>query len=696
VSDYTDAVNRTPAPPPVTIKTAIPTTTEYVDAVNREPTPPPVVIPTTITPITTAPKTTTPTKSYVAPVYSPSVAVYDNIQQPTTPQPVAPAPVLPPIVVPTATQEQQIREAQFTEQQIWLATPEGTKAVEAYQEPFIAAAAKVEPQYAVTYTEGGVESTVVFNTKDKAESFAENIREPNIAVSSVKAIPGPVAGAAPGSIGAGLTATLTGALMSTESWFENLAVAMRTASTQQATAGAEAKSLAGLTGGFTAEDATSALFKFGAGVVEGATFALRPKQWAQLASLPVLAAIGAAGAVASGAAVDWRAGSQFLTTPIDPSSEKFIAGGGVLLEVAGAAAGAVFAGKALNAAGKYVKGKISTPTIETPSFKTGYEKSYSFQGERFPADPETGMGLSPDEYALRSGSGKLRTLSYEGTVPRKGVYRYMYSGLPMNEIDELISNFVTNQVARMETPAFKAFTMQITTNPVVSASITGGKGIDPLILATYGGLSNVFNEQDVITRSNIEISKLSKSRVIGLPKLTSGPSLISTQINKQDTEETPAPISVQRTVVYQAVNQMTEQQNVQRIDHLPKQIIEPVIYPIVDPYPDYPYPPFPDDPDPEPDPFPDPDPYPGPDPLPDPPTEETPQGVDVPSKAKGSLPKREVKREPGESLYSVAFTYGRGGETRTVSAKSYPEAYAKAERSRRVGGQPSQVRIVKI
>jgi hypothetical protein len=82
-------------------------------------------------------------------------------------------------------------------------------------------------------------------------------------------------------------------------------------------------------------------------------------------------------------------------------------------------------------------------------------------------------------------------------------------------------------------------------------------------------------------------------------------------------------------------------------------------------------------------------------PYDEPPPEETKQGVDVPSKAKGRELKREAKRLPGESLYSVAFTYGRGGETRTVSAKSYEEAYAKASRTARTA-KASQVRIVKI
>ena len=54
------------------------------------------------------------------------------------------------------------------------------------------------------------------------------------------------------------------------------------------------------------------------------------------------------------------------------------------------------------------------------------------------------------------------------------------------------------------------------------------------------------------------------------------------------------------------------------------------------------------------------------------------------------------RREQGISLYSVTFNYSRSGEARTVEATSYQDAYVKAERSRRVKGQPSQVRIVKI
>jgi hypothetical protein len=577
------------------------------------PPPPPVVIPK-------PPTTTTPT------AVKSGREAGDGIYLPTTspnvtpPQYVTPA-VIPPVVIAPTTeaQKQQVQEAQFTQTQIFLATPEGTQAVERYQEPYIAAAAKETPQYAVTYTEGGVESTVVFNTKDKAEGFAENIREPDIKVSSVRAIPGPGAGPAPGTFGAEVSSTLSGAFQSMENWFESLPKALREASKQSAVNAAEAKSLDGLTGGVTAGDAWSAILRFDAGVVEGATFLLRPTQWAQLAALPILVAANPAGYA--------RAVGSDIS--------------GTLFEGAGALAGGFLAGKAFNAAGEYVQGKYNQSELAQLNKLHPIDEA--------PVDWSSNAKYgAPAEMASVEGGARLTRGSWGNTK--------MYSGaLAILDFDTLIARTIPSLRGGVDPFALGAVTSleaaaRLSSQPVLSTVTVEVVRSGPSVMLTPE-LPTVY--QPVKERERT-ISEVSQTRItppesiVKVNQITGETTRIDQRtkpgVTTIETPDTVVDVTAGPDVIVDTTTDTTT-------EVIP--VVVPVVVPIVKPR------------------------------------------IFIP-KTRGKPLSPKERREQGVSLYSVTFNYTRSGEARTVEAQSYSEAYAKAERSRRVGGQPSQVRIVKI
>jgi hypothetical protein len=181
-------------------------------------------------------------------------------------------------------------------------------------------------KYTVTYKEPGsdTESSVTFDTKDQADHFREQLREPAL-VQKYQGIPGPGRGPIEGSIGYGVSKYLTDAIMTYDAQFENVAQFFRDLSSKAWISTASASQSSDVVGNiWHLSGAVST--RLTAGIFEGATFLVRPVQWAQLAALPIVVASNP---------------TLFLNT-IKPDI------GGIVLESVGAFAGGFVLGKGIS------------------------------------------------------------------------------------------------------------------------------------------------------------------------------------------------------------------------------------------------------------------------------------------------------------------------------------------------------------
>jgi hypothetical protein len=490
--------------------------------------------------------------------------------------------------------------------------------------------------YNVTYTEGGVTSTVEFKDPDQAQRFVEALNEPYIASLAPKyqAIPGPGAGPAPGSIGFGISELLTGALVSAETSFESLAIQLRLLSQDKWVEAASAKDLNDAFGTVGYASAAT-LARLAAGIYEGATFIARPRSWGALVALPMEVAANPAGYAAA------------------VSSDL----GGLVLEGIGGFIGGYGAAKAINYSGDLLRGIYN-------------RSEYANLQKIHPLEPDAPRRLSDFgdiDFSANDQIGSPSELKYTSTNPAQ-VYRGEWSTKPM--YSSLIPVFELDEI--LFSPA-----LRFTLNPAVLGAITSIPKITPIV--TQPVLS-VIQTEAVVPKISVSSSTSSFARLQQqVEPITSladetllrqqtrlGVAETEAEAQEYRTIQTPLQMPVQEPAMAQqqtpimTPEQAQEQFPVQVPVQEQTQVQELTPVSVVTTIQ----------------------------------TQKT--KVKLP---KLRFRRREVEREEallGVQRFEVRFGYVRGGETKVVNAESFHGALVKALSIRRAKGQPREAVVRRL